>query len=96
METPTVISRSANSPVVILFDLWKTIARGPYPEPIANLRSILGLDGKVDDEQFLRVCLTTPNDDPRAYLAAVAHYCCTSKSARRSSPSRRRAIDSVW
>lgn len=75
METPTVNPLgSAASPVkVILFDLWKTIARGPYPEPIANLRSILGLDGKVDDDQFLRVCLTTPHDDPETYLLSVGH-----------------------
>lgn len=77
METPTV--NNANWALlafakVVLFDLWKTIARGPYPEPIANFRHILGLDGKVDDEQFLRVCLTTPDEDPQAYMLAVARH----------------------
>jgi HAD superfamily hydrolase (TIGR01549 family) len=76
MDTPTVNTPSPTgaSGRVILFDLWKTIARGPYPEPIANFRSILGLDGKVDDEQFLRVCLTTPNEDPESYVSAVAQH----------------------
>jgi len=64
---------------VVLFDLWKTIARGPYPEPIANFRSMLGLNGKVDDEEFLRVCLTTPHEDPRLYMQAIAtHFGVTS------------------
>lgn len=65
---------ATSRPKVILFDLWKTIARGPYPEPIANFRSILGLDGLVDDEQFLRVCLTTGNEDPERYMIEVANH----------------------
>lgn len=64
---------------VVLFDLWKTIARGPYPEPIANFRSMLGLNGKVDDEEFLRVCLTTQHEDPSLYMQAIAtHFGVTS------------------
>ena len=57
---------------VILFDLWKTIARGPYPEPITNFRVLLGLDGKVNNEDFLRVCLTTNEEDPQLYMQKVA------------------------
>lgn len=75
METLATSIRSAKAPIkVVLFDLWKTIARGPYPEPIANFRSMLGLDGLVDDEQFLRVCLTTPHEDPQRYLLAIAAH----------------------
>jgi HAD superfamily hydrolase (TIGR01509 family) len=59
---------------VVLLDLWKTIARGPYPEPIADLMKILGLEGKVDAEQFLRVCLTTQHEDPELYMLAVAGH----------------------
>lgn len=76
MDTRFDNSPSPAAPAkVVLFDLWKTIARGPYPEPIADFRTMLGLDGLVDDEHFLRRCLTTPFDDPREYLVAVAsHY----------------------
>lgn len=57
---------------VILFDLWKTLARGPYPEPINFLKDMLGLEGKVSDEDFLIVCLTTSPEDPAEYLHQVA------------------------
>jgi len=74
METPST-SPWAQVPwgiKVILFDLWKTIARGPYPEPITNFRILLGLDGKVNNEDFLRVCLTTDEEDPQLYMQRVA------------------------
>lgn len=73
------MSAIANSPLwpdtpvkVVLFDLWRTIGRGPYPEPITDFRKMLGLDGKVDEDLFLRVCLTTSYEDPYLYMLAIA------------------------
>lgn len=60
---------------VILIDLWKTLARSKYPEPIALFKTLLGLDGKVEDEDFLRLCLTTPHEDCEQYMRAVAAAC---------------------
>jgi HAD superfamily hydrolase (TIGR01549 family) len=75
MDTIHTRSPWSAAPIkVVLFDLWKTIARGPYPEPIANFRTMLGLDGKVDDDQFLRVCLTTCHEEPLQYMLAIAEH----------------------
>ncbi len=73
-STYQVLSRLtvARKPSVILFDLWKTIARGPYPEPIKLLKDILGLGAEVSDEEFLVACLTTPYEDTRLYIYHVA------------------------
>jgi phosphoglycolate phosphatase-like HAD superfamily hydrolase len=72
----TDLARAGKLPAgveVILFDLWKTLARGPYPEPINFLKDMLGLEGRVSDEEFLVVCLTTSPEDPAEYLHQVAH-----------------------
>ena len=66
--------RLAAVPVlVVLFDLWKTIARGPYPEPIKLLKELLNLE-EVSDDEFLVVCLTTPFEDPERYLMHISEY----------------------
>lgn len=69
---PGEVRYGTGTPEVILFDLWRTLARGPYPEPIKNLQEFLGLDGVVSDEAFLVVCLTTPAEDPEVYIRTIA------------------------
>lgn len=70
----------AGTPSVLFLDLWKTLARGPYPEPILNLQEILNHktirteNGHVKTilcPEFLRVCLTTNISDPDRFLEHV-------------------------
>lgn len=56
----------------VAYDLWRTLGRGPYPEPIEDLQKMLGLVGRVECTEFLVTCLTTPHKDPGKYLAAIA------------------------
>jgi FMN phosphatase YigB (HAD superfamily) len=57
----------------MIIDLYKTMVHTQYKEPIKNLQSdILRLDGVVNDEQFLRTCLTTRYHDTDRYLEEVA------------------------
>lgn len=67
-------------PKGLVFDLWKTLARSTYPEPIANLQEILGYKCiKTDhglkaelDYDFLYACLTTNKPDPDDFLHTIA------------------------
>lgn len=67
-------------PSVVFLDLWKTIARGPYPEPVSNTQGILNYNTVRTENghiktilcpQFLRACLTTNISDPDRFLDAV-------------------------
>lgn len=63
----------AAKPKVLLLDFWKTIARGPHPEPIEIVKGdILKLGDNIRDSDFLKACLTTPHEKPRAYLQCIA------------------------
>jgi FMN phosphatase YigB (HAD superfamily) len=53
-------------------DLYKTVARTPFKEPIENLREMAGWLGLVDKDQFLKICLTTNFINPDHYIDAVA------------------------
>lgn len=68
---------------VLLLDAWKTLFRGPYPEPPADTQEILGykcrwtsegpkVDVKDVDPEFLHVCLTTNIEDPYDFLVFLA------------------------
>lgn len=69
---------------VILLDAWKTLFRGPYPEPPGDTQEILGYKCrrnergqlKVDevDHDFLQVCLTTNIEDPYEFLIFIAAH----------------------
>jgi FMN phosphatase YigB (HAD superfamily) len=67
-------------------DLYRTVARTEFPEPINNLReSILKLpEGSVDPELFLRVCLSTPFENTDRFLDAVAAQCVLSNIGKAS------------
>ncbi|MBY0359575.1 MAG: HAD-IA family hydrolase [Candidatus Obscuribacterales bacterium] len=68
----------ADEPKVILFDLWKTLARATYPEPVAFLQKLLGYDCPTGDippvvnKQFLEACLETPNENPDEFVDVIA------------------------
>jgi len=53
-------------------DLYKTVARTPFKEPIENLRAMAGWLGLVDREQFLKICLTTNFNNADHYIDNVA------------------------
>ena len=66
---------------VVLLDAWKTLFRGPYPEPPGDTQEILRYktrmtpEGpKVDevDPEFLHVCLTTNIEDEYDFLCYLA------------------------
>lgn len=67
-------------PKWILIDLWKTLARSTYPEPIADFQEILGYKTVMTAEgpktelcpEFLEACLTTNIEDPDLFMAAIA------------------------
>lgn len=77
--TPAVLADDAGSrEIVLLWDLWKTLARGTYPEPIADLQRLLNYkccDGSVAAPcpEFLNACLTTSEKDPRRYMDIIAN-----------------------
>jgi FMN phosphatase YigB (HAD superfamily) len=54
---------AGHKPVWILLDLYKTLLRGPYPEPILQFQQMLGYKSTPGltspDPDFLNVCLTT-------------------------------------
>lgn len=54
---------AGHKPVWILLDLYKTLLRGPYPEPILQFQQMLGYKSAPGltspDPEFLDVCLTT-------------------------------------
>lgn len=64
-------------PKVLLLDLWKTLARASYPEPVLLLQELLGYKcesgkPKETDPAFLQACLTIGLDDPDEYIEEVA------------------------
>lgn len=67
---------------VILLDAWKTLFRGPYPEPPGDTQEILGykcvpgqkLKVQDVDPDFLHVCLTTNIEDPYDFLRFIAQH----------------------
>ncbi len=68
---------------VILLDAWKTLFRGPYPEPPGDTQQILGykcskhnepLKVEEVDPEFLHVCLTTNIEDPYDFLVFLTEH----------------------
>lgn len=74
---PERLQEIMNGVDALAIDLYRTMARTPFPEPIHNLKKgILRLPdasrGGVSDEEFLKACLTTPYEDTNKYLDDVA------------------------
>jgi FMN phosphatase YigB (HAD superfamily) len=56
---------------VLANDLYKTMARTPFKEPIKNLFDIMQLEGRVPEDNFLVTCLSTPYHNTDRYLDAL-------------------------
>jgi FMN phosphatase YigB (HAD superfamily) len=59
---------------VLANDLYKTMARTPFPEPIKDLFGIMQLAGRVPEDTFLVTCLSTPYHDTDRYLDALTEH----------------------
>jgi HAD superfamily hydrolase (TIGR01509 family) len=78
-----ILSRDARSPEeVIALDGWRTVIRGPYPEPIDDLQALLGhnvmeREGRLQvspERRFREYCLTRNISDPEEFLFDIAAY----------------------
>lgn len=67
-------------PLVVLFDLWRTLGFSLDREPILEVQKILGhkvvYTGEqidvIEDPQFMHSCLTTNINDQREFLSEIA------------------------